>query len=217
MLAVILAVVACGDDTTVTETSETAAATTSSQGTTTIGPPETSAAALEFTIRSPAFEDGGDIDIRYSCEGDNISPKINWTGVPAGAGSLALTVTDPDAENFLHWVVWNIPPDSTGFAEDVPGDAELPDGTRQGENEFAPCAAPGEATPGGSAFKTIGYDGPCPGGPHTYVFSVFALSSTIDLPVGTAYREVQAAISAAADDGSLIEKISFSGVFTPGV
>ena len=243
-LALALSVIACGDDDVTTPTTPPADDTSSTQDTTapdttapttttppttpptTVAPPvsveppettppDTTAEAVEFGLSSPAFEDGGDIDIRYSCDGDNISPVIDWTGVPAGTTSLALTVTDPDAEDFLHWVAWNIPADSTGFPEDVPGDADLPDGTRQGANEFAQYVVPGEATPGGSAFKTIGYDGPCPGGPHTYRFSLFALTGTIDLPGGTAYGEIQDAIGAAADDGSLIAEISISGIYTP--
>ena len=146
---------------------------------------------------------------------DNISPEISWRGAPDGTGSLALTVTDPDAEDFLHWIVWNIPAGSTGLPEDVPGNPDLPNGARQGANEFALFVSPGDPAPGGSPFKTIGYDGPCPGAAHTYTFTLFALTGTIDLPGGTEYEDALGAIGATADNGSLIDEVSISGIFTP--
>jgi Raf kinase inhibitor-like YbhB/YbcL family protein len=138
-----------------------------------------------------------------------------WAGVPEGTVSLALVFDDPDAEDFVHWVAWNIPADSTGFPGDVPGGADLPDGTKQAANDFAEFVEPGDAAPGGAPFKAIGYDGPCPGNEHEYVFTLYALTGTIDLPGGSLAADVITAIENARGDGSLIGEVSLNGFYDP--
>jgi Raf kinase inhibitor-like YbhB/YbcL family protein len=115
-------------------------------------------------LTSSAFAPQGDIPSRHTCDGRDESPPLAWSGVPAGAKSLALVVDDPDAPDpaaprmtWVHWVVYNIPPDTTGLA---PGAPQLPAGTRQGLNDW----------------KREGYGGPCPPiGRHRYVHKLYAL------------------------------------------
>jgi Raf kinase inhibitor-like YbhB/YbcL family protein len=111
----------------------------------------------EFTLESSAFEHGGTIPARYTCDGDDLSPPLRWTDVPESARSLALVVEDRDAPGgvFTHWIGWGLDPAGGGLAE-----GEAPPG--EGRNDFG----------------TIGYRGPCPPpghGRHRYVFRLYAL------------------------------------------
>lgn len=122
--------------------------------------------AMPMVIGSPSFEQNGAIPTRYTCDGLNISPPLTWTGVPEGAKSLALIVDDPDVPNpevpkktWVHWVLYNIPPDSNGLPESVAAEG-LPPGTLQGLNDWL----------------NTHYQGPCqPAGRHRYVFQLYAL------------------------------------------
>lgn len=170
-------------------------------------------------ISSPAFENGGDIPAKYSCLGENLSPELEWSGVPADAQSLLLFFYDPDAgfesgasvePGFVHWVVYNIPGTSTGYAEDMSAGATLQDGALQGSNDFAQFSSPGETFPGGSSIKLVGYDGPCPGSKHLYVFTLYALDVMLDLPAEALMADILAAM-----DGHIIEEAEWSGFFDP--
>lgn len=117
--------------------------------------------AMPLTLTSEAFPHGSEIPASHTCEGADTSPPLAWTGLPAGAKSLALIVDDPDAPQmtWVHWVLYNIPPATTGLAGGV-SPAALPAGTRQGANDW---------------HKT-GYGGPCPPvGRHRYLFKLYAL------------------------------------------
>ena len=182
--------------------------------------PPTATTAVEFAISSPAFKDGGDIPVAYSCLGENISPALEWTGVPAGAESLVLLVTDPDAgpalgastqAGFAHWIVYDIQPDKTGYAQDRPAGETLPDGARQGHNDFGRFASPGQVLPGQPPIKVLGYDGPCPPAPHHYAFTLYALDvATLGLPPGAELAEVLAAM-----EGHVLAQAQLVGLFTP--
>ena len=164
-----------------------------------------------LAIRSSAFEPGGTIPVLYSCHGDNLSPPLTWTGVLEGSETLALLVDDPDSRppGFVHWVIYDIPAPSTGLAEGVPGGAELADGSRQGSNDFAPYG-PG-TFPGGAEKRLVGYDGPCPpGGEHRYVFTLYALDTPLELPVGATMAEVEAAM-----EGHILAQAELTGRFAP--
>jgi Raf kinase inhibitor-like YbhB/YbcL family protein len=121
-------------------------------------------------LRSEVFEDGGEIPTRYTCEGEDLSPPLAWEGVPEGTVGLALIVDDPDAPDpeaprmvWVHWVLYNLPPDSTGLPEAVAEDA-LPDGTLPGLNDW----------------KRTGYGGPCPPiGRHRYFHKLYALDTVL--------------------------------------
>jgi len=119
-----------------------------------------------FALSSPAFPANGEIPRRHTCEGDDVSPPLAWTAVPAGTKSLALVVDDPDAPDparpkmvWVHWVLYNIPPDVRGLAEAI-RPAQLPIGTREGANDW----------------NRTGYGGPCPPiGRHRYFHKLYAL------------------------------------------
>lgn len=133
-------------------------------------------------LTSTAFEDGGAIPRDYTCDGENISPPLNWNGVPNEAQSLALIVDDPDAPrgSFVHWVLYNIPP----------GLIELP----QGVTEQGP---PGKlGTHGRNDSHKLRYSGPCPprGQTHRYFFKLFALDAPLQLEEDASKAEVEQAM-----------------------
>ena len=121
-----------------------------------------------LSISSPAFQDGGGIPSKYTCEGEDISPPLSFAGAPAGTRSLALIVDDPDAPDpaapkmtWVHWVLYNLPPDTTGLEEGV---RRLPAGTLEGVNDW----------------RRTGYGGPCPPiGRHRYFFKLYALDTVL--------------------------------------
>jgi Raf kinase inhibitor-like YbhB/YbcL family protein len=109
------------------------------------------------------------IPARYTCDVQDISPPLQWQGIPEETESIALISDDPDAPmgTWVHWVMWNIPADKTGLPESVPPDPQLPDGSCQGISDF----------------RRPGYGGPCPpSGTHRYYFKVYALDTKLDLP-----------------------------------
>ena len=132
-----------------------------------------------LTLRSPAFAHGGEVPRRYTCEGKDVSPPLDFAGAPQGAKSLALMVHDPDAPDpaaprtdWVHWVLYNLPPECKGLPEAV------------GEN-----ALPAGSLPGLNDWKRTGYGGPCPPiGRHRYFFVLYALSRTLD-DLGTPTRQ----------------------------
>jgi Raf kinase inhibitor-like YbhB/YbcL family protein len=136
------------------------------------------AATPVFTISSPDLSSGTFatqyILNGFGCTGGNISPELQWSGVPSGTRSLALQVYDPDAPSgsgFWHWAVYNIPPDTTGLARGVGNNAALlPPGAFGGNTDFLDTGATG---------VNGNYGGPCPpqgDPPHHYVFTLYALS-----------------------------------------
>jgi Raf kinase inhibitor-like YbhB/YbcL family protein len=142
---------------------------------------------------------------------------LEWSGVPVEVQSLLLFFYDPDAgfdsgasvePGFVHWVVYNIPPSTTGYPEDMPAGDTLDDGALQGSNDFAPY---GEGTfPGGAPIKLIGYDGPCPGGEHRYVFALYALDTFLDLEAGATPSQVLAAM-----EGHVLTQVKLMGLYAP--
>jgi Raf kinase inhibitor-like YbhB/YbcL family protein len=125
---------------------------------------------VPFSITSPAFAANHDIPIDHTCEAGDVSPPLAWSGVPAGTKSLALVVDDPDAPDpaapkmtWVHWVLYNLPPDTAKLAQAVEPD-ELPPGTLEGKNDW----------------KRTGYGGPCPPiGRHRYFFKLYALDTVL--------------------------------------
>jgi Raf kinase inhibitor-like YbhB/YbcL family protein len=133
-------------------------------------------AVAEFTLTSSAFANGGAIPSRYTCDGENLSPPLTWSGAPNGSRSLALIVDDPDAPvgTFTHWLAWGIDPEAGGLAEGQPAPVE-------GRNDFG----------------VIGYGGPCPPpghGPHRYFFNLYALDSELGLPPGASRLQLERAL-----------------------
>jgi Raf kinase inhibitor-like YbhB/YbcL family protein len=125
---------------------------------------------------------GGEIPKKFTCDDAEISPALAWTAPPAGTQSLALIVVDRDAPfgSFVHWVLYDMPAGKRELPEGLPKLEQLPDGSRQGQNDF----------------DKPGYGGPCPPGksPHRYVFALYALDSRLNLPAGATRREVEDAM-----------------------
>jgi Raf kinase inhibitor-like YbhB/YbcL family protein len=121
---------------------------------------------MTLKLSSAAFEDGGPMAAKYTCEGQDFAPPLKWSGVPEGTRSLALIMDDPDAPDpkaprmtYVHWVLYNLPPDSGGLPEGVTSKT-LPAGTLEGLNDW----------------KRTGYGGPCPPiGRHRYFHKLYAL------------------------------------------
>lgn len=172
-----------------------------------------------LSLSTAAFAPGGDIPTEYTCFGDNRSPDLAWAGVPSEAQSLVLLFYDPDAGaeagastslGFAHWIVYNIPPESSGYAADMPAGETLADGAHQGANDFAGFVKPGDTFPGGAPIKVTGYDGPCPGGKHRYIFHLYALDRRLGLPPAAALSQVLAAM-----EGHILAQDQVSGFFAP--
>ncbi len=89
---------------------------------------------MEIKLTSPAFEDGGSIPSKYTCDGQDVSVPLQWDAVPGDTKSIALICDDPDAPVgvWVHWVIYNLPGDSTALGEGIAKDSELPDGSKQG-------------------------------------------------------------------------------------
>lgn len=153
---------------------------------------------MTLALQSAAFADGEEIPTIYTCEGQDISPPLAWSGVPEHARSLVLIVDDPDAPDpaaprmtWVHWVLYNIPPATPGLPEGIAPE-NLPAGTQQGVNNW----------------NRTGYGGPCPPiGRHRYFFKLYALDTV--LPEG---RPTKAELVAAIE-GHVIAKASLVGTY----
>jgi Raf kinase inhibitor-like YbhB/YbcL family protein len=136
---------------------------------------------MAIEVRSSAFEDGDPIPTRYSCDDLDVSPPLSWGSVPDGTQRLALIADDPDAPRgtFVHWVVYDLPPDTRRLPEDVPERQTLSGGAQQGVNGAG----------------RIGYTGPCPpSGTHRYVFKIYALDRMLDLGGGATVERLSDAM-----------------------
>jgi hypothetical protein len=137
---------------------------------------------MSIQITSPAFTEGQPIPRKYTCDAEDASPPLAWSGVPAEVKSLALVVDDPDAPvgNWVHWVFYNLPPSLTTLKEGI---AKTP-------------AVEGVGTQGTNDFRKIGYGGPCPprGKPHRYFFKLYALDTSLSLPPGASKADLEKAM-----------------------
>jgi Raf kinase inhibitor-like YbhB/YbcL family protein len=144
-------------------------------------PEETSPRALPaVTVTSSAFTAGQPIPQKYACEdrgGQNLSPPLAWDDVPSGTTSIAVVVTDPDADNFIHWVLVDVPPELMSLTE-----AQVPAGVRKIRAWFGPCP---------------------PSGVHHYVFAVYALGKQIPADVTEPADAITAVREAAIAEGEL--------------
>jgi len=137
---------------------------------------------MAFAISSTSFQNGGAIPRKFTCDGADVSPELAWANPPAGTQSFVLIADDPDAPagTWTHWVLFDVPAKAVSLPEGVPKVDEIPDGGRQGRNDF----------------RKIGYGGPCPppGKPHRYFFKLYALGRMLNLKPGSARREVEDAM-----------------------
>ena len=154
---------------------------------------------MTLTLKSSVFDNGGEIPSRYTCEREDISPPLAWTGVPETARSLVLIVDDPDAPDpkapkmtWVHWVLYNLPPDISGLPEGITS-AGLPPGTVEGLNDW----------------KRSGYGGPCPPiGRHRYFHKLYALDKVLEVINTPTKAKVEAAMN-----GHVIAQTAFVGTY----
>ena len=154
---------------------------------------------MAFILRSTAFFHGAGIPSEYSCEGADISPPLEWTGVPETARSLVLIVDDPDAPDprapkmtWVHWVLYNLPTDITALAAGVSSD-KLPEGTQAGLNDW----------------KKSAYGGPCPPvGRHRYFYKLYALDTVLK-----GLQQATKAIVEAAMKGHILAQTELMGTY----
>ncbi|HEX2974014.1 MAG TPA: YbhB/YbcL family Raf kinase inhibitor-like protein [Tepidisphaeraceae bacterium] len=138
-------------------------------------------------IESEAFRDGQTIPVKYTRDGDNVSPPLKWENLPVGTKELALIVEDPDAptpEPFIHWVAFKIPGDASDLPEGVP---------QKKKPSISPPLAQGK-----NDFKAIGYDGPAPPvghGTHHYHFELYALDKPLETEAGQDVKSLIASMS----------------------
>jgi hypothetical protein len=126
----------------------------------------------KIQLTSAAFADGQPVPVKYTADALDISPPLAWTNAPAGTKSFALIVVDPDAPSgdWTHWVIYDLPPTAAALAEDILKAPQLPNGAKQGLNDF----------------KKTGYSGPAPppGNAHRYIFKLYALDAMTGLAPG---------------------------------
>ena len=151
---------------------------------------------VSFRVTSSSFRDGDAIPVRYTCDGENVSPPLSWDMVPEGSGALVLVMDDPDAPRgtFTHWVLYDIPPGTRELPEAIPPRDALDDGARHGRNDFG----------------KLGYGGPCPppGAPHHYRFTLYAVDAPLGLAPGVTKQEVTNAL-----DGHTIGSARLVGTY----
>ncbi len=148
---------------------------TPSAGSSTPSPLPLSSTSLQ--VASTSFKEGQLIPRHYTCDGVNISPPLEWSGVPQSAKTIALVADDPDAPGgtWVHWIFYNLPAANIGLVENLPADESLKAGGFQGKNDFG----------------KIGYGGPCPpSGTHHYYFRVYAVDSELPLKAGATKAEL---------------------------
>jgi Raf kinase inhibitor-like YbhB/YbcL family protein len=155
---------------------------------------------MALVIKSTAFAPNGVIPIKHTCEDEDVSPGLEWSGVPEGAKSLALIVDDPEAPDpaapkmvYVHWVLYDLPPATRGLPQGVTS-AQLPKGAREGKSDFG----------------RLGYGGPCPPiGRHRYFFKLYALDAVLgDLGGGATKADVERAMK-----GHIIEQAELVGTY----
>jgi hypothetical protein len=154
---------------------------------------------MTLTLTSPSFAPGGELPSACTCEGEDRSPELRWSGVPDGAVSLALIVDDPDAPDpaapqrtWVHWVLYDIPPSDPGLREDARRYG-LPSGAREGKNDWG----------------NVGYGGPCPPkGRHRYFHKLYALDTLLGDRGALTKAELEKAMK-----GHVLERVELVGTY----
>jgi Raf kinase inhibitor-like YbhB/YbcL family protein len=156
----------------------------------TSAPAQVGVSIMALQITSPAFQNNSSIPAKYTCQGQDISPPLRLAGVPQNAKSLVLLMDDPDAPmgTWDHWILFNIPPETTAIAEN---------------------SVPAGAVVGRNSWPKNSYGGPCPpSGTHRYFFKLYALDSTLDLTSNVTKRDVERAM-----DGRVIAQAQLVGTY----
>lgn len=153
---------------------------------------------MAFQLTSSAFQPEGSIPAKYTCQGEDTSPPLRWSDPPVETASFALIVDDPDAPmgTWVHCVLYNLPGDVRELAESTLSDANLPDGSRQGNNSWG----------------RTGYGGPCPpSGTHRYFFKLYALDAELDLVEGATKEQLLQAM-----EGHILAQTELMGLYSKG-
>jgi len=161
----LLVLIGCGRNT--SSTADTSASSAINAATTDAG---SGSKVMSIKVTSPAFQPGGPIPSKYTCDGQDVSPPLSWSGAPSSTKSFALIVDDPDAPDpakpqrvYVHWVLYNIPASITSLPENA-SKTGLPKGAVQGKNDWGKPQ----------------YGGPCPPiGRHRYFFKLYALDAEL--------------------------------------
>jgi Raf kinase inhibitor-like YbhB/YbcL family protein len=152
-------------------------------------------AIMSFSLTSTAFSQGQLIPGEYTCQGQDVSPALHWSGQPSGTQSLALIMDDPDAPvgTWIHWVLYNLSPESQGLSKGVvPGSKEL-EGSQDGTNSW----------------QKLGYGGPCPpSGEHRYFFKLYALDTRLNLSSGANKQQLLKAM-----EGHILAQAELMGTY----
>jgi Raf kinase inhibitor-like YbhB/YbcL family protein len=147
-------------------------------------------------LQSTAFADGSPIPKKHTADGADVSPPLTWSEVPAGTQAFALICDDPDAPRgtWVHWVLYNLPADTTSLPEKMPAAKTLPNGAKHGANDF----------------KKPGYGGPSPppGKPHRYYFKLYALDAPLQLAEGATKAQVEQAMT-----GHILQQAQWMGTY----
>ena len=151
---------------------------------------------MKMAISSPSFASGSAIPKKHTCEGADTSPELSWTPAPSTTKSFALIADDPDAPAgvWTHWVLFDLPGNTTNLPEGLSKVDEVPTGGRQGRNDF----------------RKIGYGGPCPppGKPHRYFFRLYALDKMLNLKPGISKQDLEQAMQ-----GHVLEQAELMGTY----
>ena len=151
---------------------------------------------MSFELTSSVFAPGEPIPPKYTCDGEDISPPLQWSDPPPGTQSFALISDDPDAPvgTWIHWVLYDLPAEARALSEALPPDADLPDGSRHGKNSW----------------RRLGYGGPCPpGGTHRYFFKLYALDTVLGLDAGASNKQLLQAV-----EGHVLAQTQVMGVYS---
>lgn len=151
---------------------------------------------MAFEMTSAAFASGQAIPQAYTCDGEDISPPLEWGDPPAGTQSFAMICDDPDAPGgtWVHWVLYNLPDHTRSLPEGLLPHAELSGGGRHGENSWG----------------RLGYGGPCPpSGTHRYFFTLYALDQVLELPTGATKEQVLRAM-----EGHVMAEAELMGIYS---
>jgi Raf kinase inhibitor-like YbhB/YbcL family protein len=151
---------------------------------------------MAFQLTTAAFSAGGTIPKKFTCDGPDVSPPLHWKEAPVGTHSFALIMDDPDAPvgTWVHWVLYNLPANTTELPEGVEKRDQMANGAMQGRNDF----------------RKVGYGGPCPpaGKPHRYFFKLYALDTKLNLKGGATKPEVERAMK-----GRILAQTELMGLY----
>jgi Raf kinase inhibitor-like YbhB/YbcL family protein len=157
---------------------------------------EEGARTMSFELTSASFVHEESIPSKYTCDGEDVSPPLQWTDPPQGTQSFALIMDDPDAPvgTWVHWVLYGLPADARTLPEGVAPDAELTSGGRHGKNSWG----------------RLGYGGPCPPrGTHRYFFELYALDVALEVDSGASKEQLLQAM-----EGHILAQAELMGTYS---